>query len=166
MRADEASARNAELVAFLRFRMTPDEQQWPRFESVLRAVSAVSIGELRVHPDLLERLGELDPPDGRTRLRMLMGSAVLVAATGVAYAFAYSQTFLAARLSPGLDPELAASVRLPSHPTDANDARGRQQPERIRTLGADWTLLDPWRAPLAHLQRVIAAARHSAERII
>ena len=46
----------------------------------------------RVHPDLIDRLIALDPPDGRQRLQVLMGAAVLVGNTGVIYALAYSRS--------------------------------------------------------------------------
>ena len=107
--AEAPGIHDAGVVAFLRFRMTPDEQGWRRFRPVFRAVSSVPVGELRVHPDLIDRLVSLEP-DGGQRLRMLMGAAVLVAESGVIYALAYSQRFLAVRWDGDGNQALLASV--------------------------------------------------------
>ena len=85
MHAETPRIHDAGVIAFLQFRMTPDEQGWRRFRPVLLPVSSVPIGELRVHPDLVDRLVTLEA-DGPQRLRMLMGAAVLVAESGVIYA--------------------------------------------------------------------------------
>ena len=158
MHTEAPGIHDAGVIAFLRYMMTPDEQRWPRFRPVLLPVSDVSIGELRVHPDLMDRLVALDPPDGRQRLRMLMGAAVLVAESGVIYALAYSQRFLAVRLGADEDHALLASTAL--------DATDRHQPaERIASLGEGWVVAEPWRvASLASLRTVVANARDAARR--
>ena len=159
MHAEAPGIHDAGLIAFLRYMMTPDEQRWPRFRPVLLSISDVSMGELRVHPDLIDRLVSLDPPDGRQRLRMLMGAAVLVAESGVIYALAYSQRFLAVRLGCGEDQALLKSVAL--DPTD------RHQPaERVASLGEGWIVAEPWRvASLASLKTVVAKAHDAALRM-
>lgn len=159
MHAEAPGIHDAGVVAFLRYMMTPDEQRWPRFRPVLLSMGDVSMGELRVHPDLIDRLVSLDPPDGRQRLRIFMGAAVLVAESGVIYALAYSQRFLAVRLGAHEDHALLASVAL--DPTD------RHQPaERVATLGDGWVVAEPWRvASLAALRTVVARAHGAALRM-
>jgi hypothetical protein len=158
MHTDAPGIQDAGVVAFLRYMMTPAEQRWPRFRPVLLSASDVSMGELRVHPDLIDQLVALDPPDGRHRLRMFMGAAVLVAESGVIYALAYSQRFLAVRLGAHEDHALLASTAL--------DATDRHQPaERIASLGEGWVVAEPWRvASLASLRTVVANARDAARR--
>lgn len=154
MHAETPRIHDAGVIAFLQFRMTPDEQGWRRFRPVLLPVSSVPIGELRVHPDLVDRLVTLEA-DGPQRLRMLMGAAVLVAESGVIYALAYSQRFLAVRWSADGDPKLLASV---TDPTDLH-----QSAERIATLGDGWIVAEPWRAAsLASLKKVLAHSRDIA----
>ena len=158
MHAEAPGIHDAGVVAFLRYMMTPDEQRWPRFRPVLLPVSGVSMGELRVHPDLVDRLASLEP-DARLRLRMLMGAAVLVAESGVIYALGYSQRFLAVRLGADEDHELLASVGL--------DPTERHQPaERVATLGDGWVVAEPWRAAsLVALKTVVARAHDAALRM-
>lgn len=156
MHAESPGIHDTGVVAFLRYMMTPDEQRWPRFRPVLLSVDEVSISELRVHPDLVDRLVSLDPPDGRLRLHMFMGAAVLVAQSGVIYALAYSQRFLAVRRGAGDDHALLESVAL--------DPTERHQPaERVASLGDGWTVAEPWRAAsLPALKAVMAKAREAA----
>ncbi|MEO8624706.1 MAG: hypothetical protein ABI625_26725 [bacterium] len=163
MHEDVAGNHNAGVVAFLRYMMTPEEQQWPRFVPVLRMIGDVKIGELRVHPDLVERLVALDAPDGKQRLRMLMGAAVLVTTSGAAYAFAYSQTFLAVRVPSDAAETLGASARLKPVAKSEGEARARQPQERVDTLGSGWTLLEPWNAPIAELKAAMRNARAFAD---
>ena len=125
--------------------MTPAERLWPRLLPVLRPVAAVPMGELRVHPDLIDRLVALNPPDGRQRLQVLMGAAVLVGSTGVIYALAYSQSFLAIRLPHDVDETLAAAVRQNPAAATASESRARQRADRVAMLGAEWTIVEPWR---------------------
>jgi len=140
MHAESPGIHDTGVVAFLRYMMTPDEQRWPRFRPVLLSVDDVSISELRVHPDLVDRLVSLDPPDGRLRLHMFMGAAVLVAQSGVIYA-------------------LLESVAL--------DPTERHQPaERVASLGDGWTVAEPWRAAsLVALRTVMAKAHEGALRM-
>jgi hypothetical protein len=79
--------RSADALAFLRASLTPAEQQWPRFTPALRAVRDVSIGELRTHPDLVERIIEIAPT--REHVWMLMGAPVLVTPSGVVYGIGF-----------------------------------------------------------------------------
>ena len=159
MHAESPGIHDTGVVAFLRYMMTPDEQRWPRFRPVLLSVDDVSISELRVHPDLVDRLVSLDPPDGRLRLHMFMGAAVLVAESGVIYALAYSQRFLAVRRGAGDDHALLESVAL--------DPTERHQPaERVASLGDGWTVAEPWRAAsLVALRTVMAKAHDTALRM-
>ena len=166
MHADAASIHNQGIVAFLRYRLTTEEQAWPRMQPVLRAVSDVPIGELRVHPDLIDRLVAIDAPNGAERLRMLMGAAILVADSGVAYALAYSQQFLALRLPPGLEDAVLLAIRQNPVATSTNEARGRQQPARIDALGNGWTLVEPWSAPLESLRAAVREAHIFADAMI
>jgi hypothetical protein len=158
MHDDVASIHNAGVVAFLRYMMTPEEQQWPRFAPVLRMVAEVPMQQLRVHPDLVERLVALDGADGKQRLRMLMGAAVLIGETGVAYAFAYSQTFLAVRIPADVAETLSTSARLKPVAKSEGEARARQPNARVDALGPGWTLLEPWNAPLADLRAAMREA--------
>ena len=162
MHEGDAGIHNPEVVAFLRYRMTPDEERYPRFEPVLRLVSEVPMGALVVHPDLIDRLVTLDPPDGKERLRMLMGTAVLIADNGVAYALIFSQTFLAVRLPPETADQLPADVRVNPEPPKPREFRGHQPKERVQLLGDDWTVLEPWSAPLEGLRSAVSAARSFA----
>ena len=157
MHAEAPSIHDAGVIAFLRYMLTAEEQRWPRFRPVLRLVGSVSMGELRVHPDLIVRLESLEP-DGRQRLRMFMGAAVLVAESGVIYALAYSQRFLAVRRGTDEDHELVTSVAL--------DPTERHQPaERVATLGEEWMVAEPWRAAsLPALKAVMVKARDAALR--
>jgi hypothetical protein len=163
MHEDVAGNHNAGVVAFLRYMMTPEEQQWPRFAPVLRMVGDVPMGELRVHPDLVERMVALDAPDGHHRLRMLMGAAVLVTTSRAAYAFAYSQTFLAVRIPPDAAEVLSSSARLKPVAKSEGEARARQPQERVDALGAGWTLLEPWNAPIADLRAAMRNAHAFAD---
>lgn len=144
---------HAGVVAFLRHGMSAKEQAYARFENVLRRVSEVPIGELRVHPDLIDRVVALDVPDGRRHLRMLMGAAVLVADSGRIFALAYSQQFLALRRGTDASDASVAAVALP--PT----ARAQQAPQRIATLGDGWIVVDPWAASTETLTMLVAMAR-------
>ncbi|MEP7000531.1 MAG: hypothetical protein ABI969_08620 [bacterium] len=163
MHEDGADNHNAGVVAFLRYMMTPEEQQRPRFAPVLRMIGDVKMGELRVHPDLVERLVALDGPDGEQRLRMLMGAAVLVAKSGAAYAFAYSQTFLAVRIPSDAAEALGSSARLKPVAKSEGEARARQPQERVDALGPGWTLLEPWNAPVAELRTAVRNAHAFAD---
>jgi hypothetical protein len=142
--------RNPDVVAFLRHGMTKDEQLWTRFAPRLRPVSEVPVGQLRTHPDLIDRLQRLAGPVARDELQMLMGAPVLVAASGTIYALAFSQDFLALRLSV----QGGANVR-------AHDPEHTRQPlARIALLGVDWVICDVWHNDLqAALEQAVADAR-------
>ncbi|MEP6992073.1 MAG: hypothetical protein ABJA80_14165 [bacterium] len=155
--------RNAGVVDFLRYRLTSDEQQWPRLAPRFRPVGEVPIDELRVHPDLIDRLVMLDAPMGRRHLRMLMGAAVLVVDSGAIYALAYSQHFLAVRLPAGARDVLPHGPRRAEADSAAEDP-GRQPDARVALLGAGWTVADAWKsASLASLQLAVGAARTAVE---
>jgi hypothetical protein len=86
-------ARSADALAFLRASLTPAERNWPRFAPTLRPVSDVPIGELRTHPDLVERVIEIAPT--REHVWMLMGAPVLVTSRGVIYGIGFGMRILA-----------------------------------------------------------------------
>ena len=65
------ATRSAGALTFLRASLRPAEQQWPRFEPTLRAIRDVPIGELRRHPDLVERVQTTTPPSTGSRVVVL-----------------------------------------------------------------------------------------------
>ena len=162
-RASTSDIRNEGIIAFLRYRMTSEEQQWPRFAPVMRAVRDVPIGELRVHPDLCELLWTLAPDDAADDRRMFMGAAVLVSDSHLIYALAYSQSFLAVRLPDNARTDLIGSLGGDAQVIAAWAAASLQPRARIATLGNDWLVVDPcFTPPRASLRAALSASREAA----
>jgi hypothetical protein len=131
--------RSADALAFLRASLTPAEQLWPRFTPELRAIRDVPIGELRTHPDLVERVREIAPaPDS---VWMLMGAPVLVTPRGGIYGFGFGTSILALRLG---DRNGFPTV---SVGTPRSLGGGRFE------LGDEWALVDPWLAETPRADR-------------
>jgi hypothetical protein len=124
------ATRSADALAFLRASLTPAEQQWPRFVPVLRTVRDVSIGELRTHPDLVERVVQIAP--AREHVWILMGAPVLVTTLGAVYGLGFGMRTLA--LHVGAD--LRGFERVETTPATTN--RGRF------VLNDEWISVDPW----------------------
>jgi hypothetical protein len=124
------ATRSADALAFLRASLTPAEQQWPRFVPSLRTIRQVSIGELRTHPDLVERVMQIAPAP--EHVWMLMGAPVLVTMRGAVYGLAFSMRTLAFRVGG----DLRGFERVETTPATTN--RGRF------VLNDEWIAVDPW----------------------
>jgi hypothetical protein len=125
------AARSADALAYLRASLTPAEQQWPRFVPELRAIRDVPIGELRTHPDLVERVLLVAP--ARDHVWMLMGAPVMVTPGGAIYGFGFSMRTLALRV--GGDTRGAERVEAKTSPSTGGDQL---------VLGEEWISVDPW----------------------
>jgi hypothetical protein len=124
------AARSADALAFLRASLTPAEQLWPRFEPTLRAIRDVSMGELRTHPDLVERVVLIAP--AREHVWILMGAPVLVTPGGAIYGFGFGMRTLGLRVGDGRGFERVKTASAPS------TAGG------VLVLSDEWISVDPW----------------------
>jgi len=123
--------RSADALAFLRASLTPSEQHWPRFVPTLRAIRDVPIGELRTHPDLVERVVLIAP--AREHVWMLMGAPVLVTTDGAVYGFGFGMRMLA--LHVGGDTSASERVETNTPPSIGSEKF---------VLGEEWISVDPW----------------------
>jgi hypothetical protein len=123
--------RSAGALTFLRASLTPAEQEWPRFAPTLRAVRDVSMGELRTHPDLVERVVLIAP--AREHVWILMGAPVLVTPRGAIYGFGFGMRILALRT--GADPRGYGRVQTKTPPSTGGG---------VVVLSDDWISVDPW----------------------
>jgi hypothetical protein len=125
------ATRSADALAFLRASLTPAEQQWPRFEPTLRAIRDVPIGELRTHPDLVERVVLIAP--AREHVWMLMGAPVLVTQGGAVYGFGFGMRTLGLRA--GGSARGFERVETTTPPSTGS---------RVVVLNDEWISVDPW----------------------
>jgi hypothetical protein len=145
------ATRSADALAFLRASLTPAEQQWPRFVPTLRAIRDVPIGELRTHPDLVERVVLIAP--AREHVWMLMGAPVLVTPGGAIYGFGFSMRTLALHVGG----DTLGSGRVATN-TPQSVGGGKF------VLGEEWISVDPWAAKatraegIAELKALAASA--------
>jgi hypothetical protein len=143
--------RSADALIYLRASLTPAEQQWPRFVPVLRAIRDVSMGELRTHPDLVERVLEIAP--ARDHVRILMGAPVLVTPGGAVYGFAFGMRVLG--LHVGGDTNGFARIETKTPPSTGGG---------VIALNDEWISVDPWMTTLsktdglARLKALVARA--------
>ena len=135
------ATRSADALAFLRASLTPAEQQWPRFEPTLRAIRDVPIGELRTHPDLVERVVLIAP--AREHVWMLMGAPVMVTPRGAIYGFGFGMRMLA--LHVGGETHDSDRVETKTPPSTGG--------ERF-VLGEEWISVEPWLAEPRGADRV------------
>lgn len=122
---------SADALVFLRASLTPAEQQWPRFVPTLRAIRDVSIGELRTHPDLVERVRDIAP--AREHVWILMGAPVLVTPGGAVYGFGFGMRTLG--LHVGGDTSGFARVEKKTPPSTGGG---------VIVLNDEWISVDPW----------------------
>jgi hypothetical protein len=148
---------SAGALTFLRASLTPAEQLWPRFEPVLRAIRDVPIGELRTHPDLVERVVLIAP--ARDHVWMLMGAPVLVTPGGAVYGFGFGMRTLALRA--GGTAHGFERVQTTTPPSTGS---------RVVDLDDEWISVDPWMVKsskadgIAKLRALVSAALEFVER--
>lgn len=149
--------RSVGALTFLRASLTPAEQQWPRFEPTLRAIRDVPIGELRTHPDLVERVVLIAP--ARDHVWMLMGAPVLVTPRGVIYGVGFGMRTLA--LHVGSNAHGFERVQTTTPPSTGS---------KVVVLDDEWISVDPWMSKssnadgIAELRRLASTALKLAER--
>jgi hypothetical protein len=151
------ATRSAGALTFLRASLTPAEQLWPRFEPTLRAIRDVSIGELRTHPDLVERVVLIAP--ARDHVWMLMGAPVLVTPDGAVYGFGFGMRTLGLHAGGAVHGFERVQTATPP-------STGR----RVVVLDEEWISVDPWMVEtskadgLAKLRALASAALEFVER--
>lgn len=143
---------SADALVYLRASLTPAEQQWPRFVPVLRAIRDVSMGELRTHPDLVERVRDIAP--AREHAWILMGAPVLVTPGGAVYGFGFGTRTLG--LHVGGDTHGFARIETKTPPSTGGG---------VIALSDEWISVDPWMMTLSKTDG-LARLKELAERAL
>jgi hypothetical protein len=140
---------NADVLAFLRAGLNTAEREWPRFRAELRPVRDVPMGELRTHPDLVERMAALVPGEGW----VLMGGAVLADAASRIYAVALGTHTAVFRAGAGAAGDVGETAETPVPPSMGGG---------VFALPGDWVAVNPWKgvtASIDELRRLAVLAR-------